>query len=88
MLRQRFHLDDIFNHPTGSLTKHIHSHYMSIFRELLIGGILFLLAGLLIFQPFFQRFEHNTEGILGKHLLQFAYVLHRGDLLAYNRVLK
>jgi hypothetical protein len=54
MLRQRLHLDRVFKHPTASLTKHVHSHYVSIFRELLIGGILLLLAGLLVFQPFFQ----------------------------------
>ena len=48
-------LSDIFNKPAGSFTKQIHSHYTSIFRELLLGGILFLLVGLLIFQPVFQQ---------------------------------
>ncbi len=55
MLKQRLHVDQIINNPTGSLTKHIHSHYTSIFRELLIGGILLLLTGLLVFQPFFHQ---------------------------------
>ena len=54
MLQQR--LSDIFNNkPDSSLTKRIQSHYTSIFRELLLGGILFLLVGLLIFQPIFQQ---------------------------------
>jgi hypothetical protein len=48
-------LSDIFNKPTSSFTKQIQSHYTSIFRELLLGGILFLLVGLLIFQPIFQQ---------------------------------
>ena len=65
MLRQRFHLDDIFNHPTGSLTKHIHSHYISIFRDLLIGGILFLLVCLLVFQPFFQQHKEYYIWLAG-----------------------
>jgi drug/metabolite transporter (DMT)-like permease len=48
-------LSDIFSKPGGSLTKQIQSHNISIFRELLLGGILFLLVGLLILQPFFQQ---------------------------------
>jgi hypothetical protein len=48
-------LSDIFDKPTGSLTKQIQGHYTSIFRELLLGGILFLLVGLLIFEPVFQH---------------------------------
>ena len=48
-------LSDIFNKPAGSFTKQIQSHYTSIFRELLLGGILFLFVGLLIFQPIFQQ---------------------------------
>ena len=54
MLQQR--LSDIFNNkPDSSLTKRIQSHYTSIFRELLLGGILFLIICLLIFQPVFQQ---------------------------------
>ena len=54
MLQQR--VSDIFNNkPDRSLTKRIQSHYTSIFRELLLGGILFLLVGLMIFQPIFQQ---------------------------------
>ena len=49
-------ISNIFNNkPDSSLTKRIQSHYTSIFRELLLGGILFLLIGLLIFQPIFQQ---------------------------------
>jgi hypothetical protein len=48
-------LSDIFNKPGGTLTHRIQSHYTSIFRELLLGGILALLIGLLIFQPIFQQ---------------------------------
>jgi hypothetical protein len=37
-------LSDIFsNKPHSSVTKQIQTHYTSIFRELLLGGILFLL---------------------------------------------
>src|SRR5260370_30236194 len=53
MLEQR--LSDIFSKPGDTLTQHIQSNYISIFRELLLGGILFLLIGLLIFQPIFQQ---------------------------------
>ena len=48
-------LSGIFYKSNGTLTKRIQSHYTSIFRELLIGGILILLVGLLIFQPLFQQ---------------------------------
>lgn len=48
-------LSDIFNKPAGTLKKRIQSHYTSIFRALLIGGILVLLVGLVIFQPLFQQ---------------------------------
>jgi drug/metabolite transporter (DMT)-like permease len=43
---------------TTSLMKRFQSHYTSLFRELLLGGILFILVGLLIFQPVFQ---HHRE---------------------------
>jgi len=48
-------LSDIFSKPGGSLTKRIQGHYTSIFQELLLGGILFLLVSLLILQPIFQQ---------------------------------
>ena len=48
-------LSDIFSKPTGSLTHRIQIHYTSIFRELLLGGILFLLVALLILQPVFEH---------------------------------
>ena len=44
-----------FNNPIGSMTKHIQSHYTTTFREVLIGGIVFLLVGIMIFQPLFQQ---------------------------------
>ena len=44
MLGQRS--SDLFSKPSGSLTKRIQSHYTSIFRELLLGGILFLRGSL------------------------------------------
>ena len=53
MLGQR--LSDTFNKPGGSLTHRFQSHYTSIFRELLLGGILALLVGILVFQPFLQQ---------------------------------
>jgi len=48
-------ISDIFSKPGGILTHRIQNHYTTIFRELLLGGILFLLVGLLIFQPIFQQ---------------------------------
>ena len=48
-------LSNIFSKPSGNLTKHIQSHYTSIFRELLVGGIVFLLVSLLILHPIFQQ---------------------------------
>ena len=48
-------LSDIFSKPGSSLTKRLQSHYTSIFRKLLLGGVLFLLVGLLILQPIFQQ---------------------------------
>jgi hypothetical protein len=58
-------LSDIFYKPTSSFTKQIHSHYTSIFRELLLGGILFLLVGLLIFQPVFQQHREYDLWLAG-----------------------
>jgi hypothetical protein len=65
------------NKPHGSVTKQIQSHYTSIFRELLLGGILFLLVGLLIFQPIFQ--QHNEYYLW---LAGFAAILGMSFILA------
>ncbi len=54
-----------FNNPIGSLTRRLQSHYTSIFRELLIGGILFLLVGLMIFQPIFQQHREYYLSLAG-----------------------
>ncbi len=59
-------VSDIFSHKsTISLTKQIQSHYTSIFRELLLSGILFLLIGLLIFQPVFQHHKQYYLWLAG-----------------------
>jgi hypothetical protein len=70
-------LTDIFDKPGSSMKKRIHSHYTVIFRELLLGGILFLLVGLLIFQPLFQ--QHREYYLL---LAGFAATLGTAFILA------
>ena len=57
--------DNFSNKPHGSVTKQMQSHYTSIFRELLLGGILFLLVGLLIFQPIFQQHKEYYLWLAG-----------------------
>ncbi len=88
MLRQRLHLDDVFHNPTGSLTKHVHSHYISIFRELLIGGLLLLLAGLLIFQPLFHQHPQYylwIAGLAGTLGMAFLFAIMSVRLNGYRR---
>ncbi len=63
--------------PHRSVTKQIQSHYTRIFRELLLGGILFLLVGLLTFQPFFQ--QHRGYFLW---LASFAAILGMSFILA------
>jgi hypothetical protein len=76
MLGHRF--SGIFsNKPHGSVTEQIQSHYTSIFRELLLGGILFLLVALLIFQPIFQQHNEYYLWIAG-----FAATLGMSFILA------
>jgi hypothetical protein len=71
-------LSDIFsNKPHGLMKKQIQSHYTSIFRELLLGGILFLLVSLLIFQPIFQQHKAYYLWLAG-----FAATLGMSFILA------
>ena len=71
-------LSDIYsNKPHRSVTKRIQSHYTSIFRELLIGGILFLLIGLLTFQPIIQQHREYYFWLAG-----FAATLGMSFILA------
>jgi len=58
-------LSDIFSKPGSTLTHHIQSHYTNIFREILLGGILALLVGLLIFQPIFQQHKEYYLWLAG-----------------------
>ena len=87
MFRQS--MTNIFsNKPTVSLTKHIHSHYTSIFRELLIGGILVLLAGLLIFQPFLQQHRDYylwLAGLAATLGLSFIFAILSVRINGYRR---
>ena len=69
--------DNFSNKPYGSVTKQIQSHYTSIFQELLLGGILFLLVGLLIFQPIFQQHKEYDLWLAG-----FAATLGMSFILA------
>ena len=69
--------DNFSNKPYGSVTKQIQSHYTSIFRELLLGGILFLLVGLLIFQPIIQQHREYDLWLAG-----FAATLGMSFILA------
>ena len=76
------------NKPTVSLTKHIQSHYTSIFRELLTGGILVLLAGLLIFQPFFQQHRDYylwLAGLAATLGLSFIFAILSVRINGYRR---
>ena len=88
MLKQRVHLDGILHDPTGTLTKHVHSHYISIFRELLIGGILLLLAGLLIFQPMFNQHREYylwLAGLTGTLGMAFIFAIMSVRINGFRR---
>ena len=86
MLGQWF--SDIFSKPSGSLTKRIHSNYTSIFRELLLGGILFLLVGLLIFQPIFQQHREYylwLAGFAATLGMSFIFAIVSARINGYRR---
>jgi uncharacterized protein YqgC (DUF456 family) len=87
MLGQRS--SDIFsNKPTVSLTKRIQSHYTSIFRELLVGGVLFLLVGLLIFQPIFQQHREYylwLAGFAATLGMSFEFAIVSARINGYRR---
>jgi len=82
-------LSDIFsNKPERSLTKRIQSHYTSIFRELLLGGILFLLVGLLIFQPIFQQhteYDLWLAGFAATLGMSFVFAIVSARINGYRR---
>ncbi|GEM_PF-5430330 len=87
MLQQR--LTDIFNNkPDSSLTKRIQSHYTNIFRELLLGGILFLLVSLLIFQPVFQHHRQYylwLAGFVATLGMSFIFAIVSTRINGYRR---
>ncbi|HXX77740.1 MAG TPA: hypothetical protein VEI53_04565 [Ktedonobacteraceae bacterium] len=81
-------LSNIFHSPSGSITKRIQSHYTSIFRDLLIGGILLLLAGLLVFQPFFQQHKEYylwLAGLAATLGLSFIFAIMSVRINGYRR---
>ena len=81
-------LSDIFNKPSSSLTRRIHSNYTSIFRELLLGGILFLLVGLLILQPIFQQHREYylwLAGFAATLGMSFIFAIVSAQINGYRR---
>jgi len=81
-------LSDIFSKPGGSLTKRIHGHYTSVFRELLLGGILFLLVSLLILQPIFQQHREYylwLAGFAATLGMSFIFAIVSAQINGYRR---
>ena len=81
-------LSDIFSKPTGSLTHRIQSHYTRIFRELLLGGILFLLVGLLILQPVFRQHQEYylwLAGFAATLGISFIFAIVSAQINGYRR---
>ena len=81
-------LSDIFSKPSGSLTKRIHGHYTSVFRELLLGGILFLLVSLLILQPIFQQHREYylwLAGFAATLGMSFIFAIVSAQINGYRR---
>ena len=81
-------LSNIFYKPGSSLTHRIQSHSTSIFRELLLGGILFLLVGLLIFQPIFQQHREYylwLAGFAATLGMSFIFAIVSARINGYRR---
>jgi hypothetical protein len=81
-------LYDLFNEPAESLRKRIQSHYTGIFRELLLGGILFLLVGLLILQPIFQQHREYylwLAGFAATLGMSFIFAIVSAQINGYRR---
>ena len=81
-------LSDISNNPTDTLTKRIQSHCTGIFRELLIGGIMVLLVGLLIFQPVFHQHREYylwLAGLAATLGLSFIFAIMSVRINGYRR---
>ena len=77
-----------FRNPIGSFTKRIQSHYTSTFRELLVGGILFLLVGLMIFQPLFQQHKEyylSLAGFAATLAMAFIFAILSVRINGYRR---
>jgi hypothetical protein len=81
-------LSNLFSEPVGSLRKHLQSHYTSVFRELLLGGILFLLVGLLILQPIFQQHREYylwSAGFAATLGMSFIFAILSAQINGYRR---
>jgi hypothetical protein len=81
-------LFDIFSTPVSSLTKRIQRHYTNIFREVLLGGVLFLLVGLLIFQPVFQQHREYYfwfAGFVATLGMSFVFAILSARINGYRR---
>ncbi len=81
-------LSDLFSEPVESLRKRIQSRYTGIFRELLLGGILFLLVGLLILQPIFQQHREYylwLAGFAATLGISFIFAILSTQINGYRR---
>ena len=81
-------LSDFFSEPVGSLRKRLQSHYTIVFRELLLGGILFLLVCLLILQPTLQQHREYylwLAGFAATLGISFLFAIVSTQINGYRR---
>jgi hypothetical protein len=81
-------LSDLFSEPVGSLRKRLQSHYTNVFRELLLGGILFLLMALLILEPTFRQHREYylwLAGFTATLSMSFIFAIVSTQINGYRR---
>ncbi len=81
-------LSDLFYKPVESLMKRLKSHRTSTIRWLLVGGILFILVGLLILQPIFQQHRGYylwLAGFTATLGMSFIFAIVSAQIKGYRR---
>jgi hypothetical protein len=81
-------LSNLFSEPAGTLRKRLQSHYTSAFRVLLLGGISFLLVGLLTLEPIFEQhkgFYLWLAGFAATLGMSFIFAIVSTQINGYRR---